>query len=100
MNAMEMGIYPMNKLVKVGDTVSDMKEGINAGMWTVGVILGSNELGLTEDEVRTMGQEELKEKMNAVRERFYEAGANYVINEFAELIPLIEEIEKRLSAHE
>lgn len=100
MNAMEMGIYPMNKLVKVGDTVSDMKEGINAGMWTVGVILGSNELGLTEDEVSTLGQEELKEKMSAVRERFYEAGANYVINEFAELIPLIEEMEKRLSAHE
>ncbi|MDQ0861729.1 phosphonoacetaldehyde hydrolase [Bacillus sp. V2I10] len=100
MNAMEMGIYPMNKLVKVGDTVSDMKEGINAGMWTVGVILGSNELGLTEDEVSTLCQEELKEKMNAVRERFYEAGANYVINEFAELIPLIEEMEKRLTAHE
>ena len=28
-----------------------MKEGRNAGMWTVGVILGSSELGLTEEEV-------------------------------------------------
>ncbi|MFY0760652.1 phosphonoacetaldehyde hydrolase [Metabacillus dongyingensis] len=100
MNAMEMGIYPMNKLVKVGDTVSDMKEGINAGMWAVGVILGSNELGLTEDEVSTLGQEELKEKMDVVRERFYDAGAHYVINKFEELIPLLKEIEEGKTIHE
>ncbi len=50
-NAMELGVYPMNHMIKVGDTVSDMKEGRNAGMWTVGVILGSSELGLTEEEV-------------------------------------------------
>ncbi|PLR66550.1 phosphonoacetaldehyde hydrolase [Bacillus sp. UMB0893] len=100
MNAMEMGIYPMNKLVKVGDTVSDMKEGINAGMWTIGVILGSNELGLTEDEVSRLDQDELKEKMDEVRDRFYGAGAHYVINEFAELIPLLEEMEKGLTEHE
>ncbi|WP_191556555.1 phosphonoacetaldehyde hydrolase [Metabacillus idriensis] len=100
MNAIEMGIYPMNKLVKVGDTVSDMKEGINAGMWAVGVILGSNELGLTEDEVSRLDQDELKEKMDEVRDRFYGAGAHYVLNEFAELIPLLEKIEKGLTEHE
>ena len=25
-NAMELGVYPMNHMIKVGDTVSDMKE--------------------------------------------------------------------------
>lgn len=61
-NAMELGVYPMNHMIKVGDTVSDMKEGRNAGMWTVGVILGSSELGLTEEEVESMDSVELREK--------------------------------------
>ena len=55
-------MYPMNHMIKVGDTVSDMKEGRNAGMWTVGVILGSSELGLTEEEVESMDSVELREK--------------------------------------
>ena len=59
---MELDVYPMNHMIKVGDTVSDMKEGRNAGMWTVGVILGSSELGLTEEEVESMDSVELREK--------------------------------------
>ena len=61
-NAMELGVYPMNHMIKIGDTVSDMKEGRNAGMWTVGVILGSSELGLSEEEVENMDPVELREK--------------------------------------
>ena len=34
-----------------GDTIADIREGINAKAWTVGVVLGSNELGLTQEEV-------------------------------------------------
>lgn len=52
----------MNHMIKVGDTVSDMKEGRNAGMWTVGVILGSSELGLSEWAAETMDPVELREK--------------------------------------
>lgn len=32
-NAMELCVYPMNHMIKVGDTVSDMKEGRN--LWNV-----------------------------------------------------------------
>ncbi|MEK3806172.1 phosphonoacetaldehyde hydrolase [Bacillus sp. FSL H8-0547] len=100
MNAMELGIYPMNRLLKAGDTVSDIKEGINAGMITVGIILGSNELGLTEEEVQAMDRTELNRKMETVKKRFLEAGAHYVINEFSDLIPLLEELEKGDMGHE
>ncbi|MDX8289193.1 phosphonoacetaldehyde hydrolase [Metabacillus indicus] len=94
MNAMELDIYPMNRLLKAGDTVSDIEEGINAGMITVGIILGSNELGLTEEEVQAMDLTELNQKMETVKKRFLKAGAHYVINEFSDLIPLLEELEK------
>ena len=80
--------------MKVGDTISDIKEGVNAGAWSVGVILGSNELALTETEVAAMPTDELKTRMNAVRYRMYAAGADYVIDSIEELPMLIESIEK------
>ncbi|MDF9447037.1 phosphonoacetaldehyde hydrolase [Bacillus toyonensis] len=94
-NAMELGVYPMNHMIKVGDTVSDMNEGRNAGMWTVGVILGSSELGLSEWEVETMDPVELHEKMEIVRNRFVENGAHFTIETMQELENVIEHIEKQ-----
>ncbi|NGP44917.1 phosphonoacetaldehyde hydrolase [Bacillaceae bacterium SIJ1] len=93
-NAMQLGIYPMNRFIKVGDTVSDMKEGRNGGMVTVGVILGSSVLGLSQEEVNALNEGELKEKMTAARRTFEEAGAHYVIDQMEDLLPLLEQIEK------
>ena len=75
----------------------DIKEGLNAGVWTVGVILGSNELGLTEDEVQKMPAEELKKRMMEVRERMYAAGAHYVVESIEELPALIDYINTRMA---
>ncbi len=41
-NAMQLGIYPMQAMVKVGDTFADIEEGLNAGMWSVGMSLTGN----------------------------------------------------------
>lgn len=43
-NAEKLGVYPMSHIIKVGDTISDIKEGLNASAWSVGVIEGSNEM--------------------------------------------------------
>jgi phosphonoacetaldehyde hydrolase len=45
-NMKHFGLADPREVVKVGDTVADMEEGRNANCWTVGVILGSSELGL------------------------------------------------------
>jgi phosphonoacetaldehyde hydrolase len=37
----------MKSIVKIGDTISDIEGGINAGMWIVGVVLSDNEMGMT-----------------------------------------------------
>ncbi|WP_299089360.1 phosphonoacetaldehyde hydrolase [uncultured Metabacillus sp.] len=92
--AMELGIFPMNRLVKVGDTTTDMQEGRNAGMWTVGVVLGSSTLGLTEEEVHSMDPQFLSEKMESARTKLFEAGAHFVIDSIIELPELIEKIEE------
>lgn len=91
-NMCEMGIDSVRSVVKVGDTISDIREGVNAGAWSVGVILGSNELALTEEEVNAMPADELKARMKAVRYKMYAAGAHYVIDDITELPQLIESI--------
>ena len=96
-NARRLNIFPQKTLVKVGDTVVDMKEGVNAGVWTVGLILGSSELGLTYDEVQTMDKEELELRMNKVKARLLDAGADYVIKDMSELPKIIEEINSILN---
>ena len=82
--------------MKYGDTISDIKEGVNAGVWSVGVILGSNEMGLTEEEVKQLPEAELKKRMAAVRNRMYAAGAHYVVDSICELPALIESINARM----
>jgi phosphonoacetaldehyde hydrolase len=99
-NAENLGIYPMQAFVKIGDTISDIEEGINAGMWSVGVVNSSNEMGLTLNEINMLETTELEKRKNKVREDFLEAGADYVIDSLAELKELIEKINVRLAAGE
>jgi phosphonoacetaldehyde hydrolase len=92
--AIDLQVYPMNRMVKVGDTVTDIQEGINAGMWTVAIVKGSNELGLSRQQVEEMDPVRLKELMEIVEENFYEAGADFVIDEIGGFVEVIEEIDK------
>lgn len=94
-NAMELDVFPMNRIIKVGDTVTDMQEGKNAGMWTVGVILGSSEMGLSEEAEKNMDQKELKIKMEEVRSRLKEAGANFVVDRISDLDQVINQLEQQ-----
>lgn len=95
-NAIKLGIYPMKHIIKVGDTLSDVKEGLNAGCWSVGVIMGSNELGLHEEEVLAMPVDELAERCEEVIKRFLNAGAHFVIKTISELPDLIRQIDRLL----
>ena len=79
-----------------GDTIADIKEGINAKAWTVGVVLGSNELGLTQEEVSSLPADELEARKADVRRRMLAAGAHYVVDTIAELPAVIAEINRKL----
>ncbi|MCU6710185.1 phosphonoacetaldehyde hydrolase [Paenibacillus sp. J5C_2022] len=99
-NALELQVFPMDTCVKIGDTVSDIQEGINAGAWSVGVICGGSEFGLTERQTQELGEEELRTRMAAVRSRFERAGAHFTVDAIAELETVIEEINQRLARGE
>ena len=58
-------------------------------------VLGSSELGLTEEEVEDMDPLDLREKIEVVRNRFVENGAHFTIETMQELENVIEHIEKQ-----
>ena len=55
-NAKRLGVYPMESVVKIGDTLPDVEEGLNAGMWTIGLAKTGNEIGLSEHEIKDLSQ--------------------------------------------
>lgn len=66
-------------------------------MWTVGVILGSNELGLTEDEISKLPMAELENRKAVVRTRMLGAGAHYVVDDITGLPSVIQDINRRMN---
>lgn len=99
-NAMQLGVYPMGAMVKVGDTIVDIEEGRNAGMWTVAVAKTGNELGLSRADAEALPADELQARLDAICERLLAAGAHYVIDSVADLPPVIDHIEERMRAGE
>ncbi|MFN8482279.1 MAG: phosphonoacetaldehyde hydrolase [Anaerolineae bacterium] len=100
LNAIRLQAYPMAALVKVGDTVPDIEEGLNAAMWTVGVAKTGNELGLSRAEAEALPPEELRRRVQPIYERLMAAGAHYVIDSIADLLPVLDDIEGRLARGE
>jgi phosphonoacetaldehyde hydrolase len=99
-NAMQLGVFPMAAMVKVGDTLVDIEEGLNAGMWTVGLSLTGNLLGLSEAEVQAFAPEEREAENQIAAARLSQAGAHYVIDGIWDLPDILEDIEFRLAGGE
>jgi phosphonoacetaldehyde hydrolase len=100
LNAVRLEVYPMEALVKIGDTVSDIQEGLNAGMWTIGLTQSGNELGLTEARVRALPPDELQGQLAAIETRYREAGAHYIARGIWECLPIIDAISDKLARGE
>ena len=96
-NMTELAVPSVDCILKYGDTIADIKEGVNAKVWTVGVVMGSNELGLTQEEVTAMPAAEQEVRKADVRRRMTEAGAHYVVDTIAELPAVIEDINNKLN---
>ena len=88
-NMKALGIDSVKKVVKVGDTISDILEGKNAGVISIGVIEGSSEMGLSQEEYEALSEEEKKAAVESVKEKFFAAGADDVIQDMGELVDLI-----------
>ena len=100
LNAIRLRTYPMHTMIKIGDTIRDIEEGSNAGMWTIGIASTGNMIGLTVDELAALPAAEQAARLDAARRKLSEAGAHYVAGAVADCIPPIEQIEERLAKGE
>lgn len=80
------------KTVKVGDTAADIQEGINGGVWSVGVIVGSSEMGLKLEEYEALPETDRQNAISRARDAFMRAGADFTIESIKELPELINKI--------
>ncbi|MBU4480564.1 phosphonoacetaldehyde hydrolase [Patescibacteria group bacterium] len=96
-NAMNLGVYPMEALVKVDDTLPGIEEGLNAGMWTIGVAKTGNELGLSEQEANMLAPDEMAARLEKAYARMYAAGANFVVDGLGDVPPIIAQINQLLA---
>jgi len=99
-NTMRLEAYPMESGVKIGDTLVDIEEGLNAGMWTIGLAVSGNLFGLSEEQVKMLPEAEFKERRKTALKKMYDAGAHYVVDSLADCPVLIEEINYRLKQGE
>jgi len=99
-NAVRLKVYPLEALVKVGDTISDVEEGLNARTWSVGVARTGNMIGVSEEQWFALPQNDQAARLQDARRRLLEAGAHYVIDTLAEIDPILDQIEARLRAED
>jgi phosphonoacetaldehyde hydrolase len=100
LNAIRLEAGPLWSMVKIGDTPSDVAEGLNAGMWTIGVTRTGNEVGWTEEEWNSATGAEQREVITRARKRLLDAGARYLVESAGECLDVLDEIAGRLSSGE
>lgn len=92
-----LGIGAVWRCVKVDDTLPGIHEGLNAGMWTVGLALSGSPAGWTLAEYGAADATARAEVRARVGADFRAAGAHFVIDTVADLPPVLEQIGARLA---
>jgi phosphonoacetaldehyde hydrolase len=98
--AIDLRIYPLSSCVKIGDTESDIQEGLNAGMWTIGVTRSGNTVGLSEADWLQLDPREQAKLLACAEQELRAAGAHYTAETVAHALPLLDEIERRITNQE
>ncbi len=81
----QLNVQSVGCVVKVGDTQMDILEGKNAGAITVGLLVGSNAMGLSKKEFGALNDVEKQQKMMETRKKYEAVGADYIIETMEQL---------------
>jgi len=98
--AMDLRIYPLFNCVKIGDTESDINEGRNAGMWTIGITRSGNAVGLVESDWSKLDAEQQRTLLACADLELRSAGAHYTAETVAHVLPILDEITERIARGE
>ena len=96
----DLGVYPAEAVVKIGDTVPDIEEGLNAGMWTIAVVKTGNEMGLREAEIAQLDPATFKSRREQAYRRLAQAAPHYIVDSIADCDKVMDDINCRLGRGE
>lgn len=88
-NMEALGLGDVRRVLKVGDTISDIQEGKCAGVLTAGVIIGSSQMGLSQEEFSRLPDRERDRLCRQTENSFRRAGADAVFLTLEEVIDFI-----------
>ena len=84
-NMRRFRIASVDNVVKVGDTISDIREGKQAGVRSLGVLEGSSVLGLSQQEYEALTDVQREMALQQAKEDLLNAGADDVLLNLTEL---------------
>jgi phosphonoacetaldehyde hydrolase len=96
--AVRLHVSPFAAIAKVGDTPADIEEGLNAGMWSIGVAGTGNGIALSCEEFQTLPANQQRSRLADARRELQQAGAHYVVDTLAELDAVLDDIDARLAS--
>lgn len=99
-NVMALDIRHLASCVVVDDSPSGLVAARSAGMWAVGIAASGNEVGLSEAEWSGLEEEQRSTMRAHATNILREAGAHYVVDTVADLLPIMDAINDRLAAGE
>ena len=97
---LDLGVWPAWSVVKVDDTEVGIAEGLNAGCWTVGVAVSGNVFGLSKADTDALEAADFARRRDAAAATLTAAGAHFVVDSVADLLPVMAAIEGRLARGE
>jgi 2-aminoethylphosphonate-pyruvate transaminase len=88
---LDLGVWPLSRVIKVDDSEAGVAEGRSAGCLTVGIAASGNSVGLSADALASLPATERELRLAEARKALRAAGADIVINSVASLVPALEE---------
>lgn len=93
----DLGVWPARACVKVDDATVGIQEGVEAGVWTIGVAASGNGVGLDLAEFTALSSEDRKTRVATSAEALRNAGADFVVNSVADIPALLPDLEARIA---
>jgi phosphonoacetaldehyde hydrolase len=94
----ELDAWPAQACIKVDDAPVGIEEGKLAGCWTVGLSASGNGVGLNLESFAALSPEERRAKIAPSERQLRDAGADFVIEDISQFLPVLHQIADRIAA--
>lgn len=92
-----LGVYPISSVIKVDDTEAGIREGLNAGCWTVGVSRWANCTNYDSlEQLKSISKEDVFVKEYNATNQLIKENPHYIIPDITHLPEVVENINTRL----